>query len=102
MKIEQLIVQYLYSHKKVTFQGIGTFKLDPSVALPAENEKDKDFVMPENAFQYEYNLKAEEDEGLVQYIVQHTRKILPLASADLESYAILAKQFLNIGKPLRN
>ncbi len=101
MKIEQLIVQYLYSHKKVTLQGIGTFKLDPSVALPAENEKDKDFVMPENAFQFEYNLKAEEDEGLVHYIVEHTRKILPLASADLDSYAILAKQFLNIGKPLR-
>jgi hypothetical protein len=101
VKIEQLIVQYLYSHKKVTLQGIGTFKLDPSVVLPAENEKDKDFVMPENAFQFEYNLKAEEDEGLVHYIVEHTRKILPLASADLDSYAILAKQFLNIGKPLR-
>lgn len=100
MKIEQLIVQYLYINKKVTLQGIGTFKLDPSVVLPNENDKDKDFVMPENAFQFEYNLKAVEDDGLVNYIVQHTRKILPLASADLDSYAILAKQFLNIGKPL--
>lgn len=100
MKIEQLIVQYLYLNKQVTLQGIGTFKLDPSVVLPAENDKEKDFVMPDNAFQFEYNLKAEEDNGLVNYIVQHTRKILPLASADLDSYAILAKQFLNIGKPL--
>lgn len=100
MKIEQLIVQYLYSNKQVTLQGIGTFKLDPSVILPAENDKEKDFVMPENAFHFEYNLKAEEDNGLINYIVQHTRKILPLASADLDSYAILAKQFLNIGKPL--
>ncbi|MBC7889273.1 MAG: hypothetical protein H7Z13_15455 [Ferruginibacter sp.] len=100
MKIEQLIVQYLYISKQVTLQGIGTFKLDPLVVLPAENDKDKGFEMPENAFQFEYNLKAGEDEGLVKYIVQHTRKILPLASADLDSYAILAKQFLNIGKPL--
>lgn len=100
MKIEQLFVQYLYINKKVTLQGIGTFKLDPSVALPAENDKDKDFVMPENAFQFEYNLRAQEDEGLVKYIVEHTSKILPLASSDLDSYAILAKQFLNIGKPL--
>ncbi|MEO6734601.1 MAG: hypothetical protein ABIN01_25495 [Ferruginibacter sp.] len=100
MKIEQLLVQYLYINKKVTLQGIGTIKLDPSVILPAENDKDKAFVMPENAFEFEYNLKAEEDTGLVQYIVQHTTKILPLASADLDSYAILAKQFLNIGKPL--
>jgi len=100
VKIEQLFVQYLYSNKKVTLQGIGTFKLDPAVVLPAENDKDKDFVMPENAFQFEYNLKAEEDPGLVKYIVEHTSKILPLASADLDSYAMLAKQFLNIGKPL--
>jgi len=100
VKIEQLIVQYLYIKKQVTLQGIGTFNLDPSVALPAENEKEKDFVMPENAFQFDYNLKATEDPGLINYIVEHTRKILPLASADLDSYAILAKQFLNIGKPL--
>ena len=100
MKIEQLVVQYLYGTKKVTLQGIGTFKLDPSVVLPAENDKEKDFVMPENAFEFEYNLRAGEDEGLIQYIVQHTSKILPLASADLDSYVMLAKQFLNIGKPL--
>ncbi len=100
MKIEQLIVQYLYSTKKVTLQGIGTFNLDPSVVLPAENDKEKDFVMPENAFEFEYNLKSVEDEGLITYIVEHTRKILPLASADLDSYVMLAKQFLNIGKPL--
>ncbi len=99
MKIEQLIVQHLYNSKKVTLQGIGTFRLNPSVLLPAD-DKDKNFVMPENAFEFEYNLKAGEDEDLINYIVKHTRKILPLASADLDSYVILAKQFLNIGKPL--
>jgi hypothetical protein len=100
VKIEQLIVKYLYLNKQVTLQGIGTFRLDPAVLLPAGNEKEKDFVMPENALHFEYNLKAGEDEGLVRYIVQHTSKILPLASSDLESYSMLAKQFLNIGKPL--
>ena len=99
MKIEQLIVQHLYISKQVTLQGIGTFRLDPSVILPA-NDKEKDFIIPDNAFKFEYNLRAEEDEALIQYIVQHTRKILPLASADLDSYVMLAKQFLNIGKPL--
>lgn len=100
MKIEQLIVQYLYSNKRVTLHGIGTFILDPAVSLPSENEKDKENVLPENAIQFEYNLKATEDDGLVKFIVQHTNKILPLASADLDSYVMLAKQFLNIGKPL--
>jgi len=98
VKIEQLIVQHLYKTKSVTLQGIGTIHLNTSVIIPASNEKD--FVMPENAFAFEYNLKAPEDESLIEFIVQQTRKIRPLATSDLESYSILAKQFLNIGKPL--
>ncbi|MFN8244987.1 MAG: hypothetical protein U0T56_01200 [Ferruginibacter sp.] len=29
-----------------------------------------------------------------------TRKIKPLATSDLESFTMLGKQFMNIGKPL--
>lgn len=98
MKIEQIIVQYLYANKQVTLQGIGKFRLNTQVSMP--NVADKDFTMPENAIQFEYNLRTLEDEGLIDFIVQHTRKIKPLASSDLDSYITLAKQFLNIGKPL--
>ena len=95
-----MIVQYLYTTKKVTLQGIGTITLDPSILLPLGNEKEKDIVMPENAFQFNFNPKATEDLELVTYIVQHTGKMYQLASSDLDSYVTLAKQFLNIGKPL--
>lgn len=98
MKIEQLIVQYLYKNKEVTLQGIGKFKLSPDVAIPEDNEKE--FAMPQNAILFEYNIKSIEDTGLIDYIVQQTRKIKPLATSDLDSYIILSKQFLNIGKPL--
>ena len=95
-----MLVQYLYNTKKVTLQGIGTITLDPSVPLPLGNEKEKDIIMPENAFQFKFNPKETEDSELVKYIVQHTGKMFPLASSDLDSYVTLAKQFLNIGKPL--
>lgn len=98
VKIEQLIVQHLYKQKEVTLQGIGTIRLNPDVVLPADTEKD--FTMPDNAFGFQYNLKAGEDEALIDHIVQQTRKMKALASSDMESYAMLAKQFLNIGKPL--
>jgi hypothetical protein len=98
VKIEQIIVQYLYANKEVTLQGIGTFRMNPQIVIPSGN--DKDFIIPENAIQFEYNLRATEDEGLINFIVQHTRKIKPLATSDLDSYIALAKQFLNIGKPL--
>src|SRR6476619_97240 len=99
MKIEQLLVQHFYIAKQVTLQGIGTFTLSPDFIVPAET--DKDIVLPENAVSFQYNPRATEDEALIDYIVQQTRKIKPLASADLESYLVLGKQFLNIGKPFK-
>lgn len=97
MKIEQVLVQQLYNSKKITLQGIGSFSLDSSVSLPADS--DKGFVIPENAISFHYDPKAGEDEALIEAIVQHTKKIKPLASADLDSFLMLGRQFLNIGKP---
>jgi len=98
MKIEQLIVQFLYKNKKVTLQDIGIFYLSPDIIIPEDS--DKETVLPENAIRFEYNTKAAQDEDLINYIVQQTRKIKPLATSDLESFTILGRQFMNIGKPL--
>ncbi len=99
MKIEQLLVQHFYNTKKVTLQGMGTFTLSPDFVIPMEN--DKEAVLPENAIFFQYDPKADEDDALITFIVQQTRKIKPLASADLDSYLTLGKQFLNIGKPFK-
>lgn len=99
MKIEHLLVQHFYKNRQVTLQGIGTFRLSPDFVLPAEN--DKDAVIPENAISFSYDARAEEDGALIGYIVEQTRKMKPLASADLDSYLVLGKQFLNIGKPFK-
>ena len=63
------------------------------------DDADGDTLLPSDALSFEYNSKAKEDDELVSYIVQQTKKIKPLASADLDSYVTLGKQFLNIGKP---
>jgi hypothetical protein len=97
VKIEQVLVQQLYSSKKITLQGIGSFSLDSSVSLPVDS--DKGIVLPENAISFDYNPRVGEDEALINAIVQHTKKIKPLASADLDSFLMLGRQFLNIGKP---
>lgn len=98
MKTEHLIVQYLYSNKKVALQDIGTFTVSPDISI--DPESDKDFALPPDAIRFEYDPKTEPDEGLIQYITDHSRKMKALASSDLESFIILNKQFLNIGKPL--
>ena len=98
MKMEQLIVQYLYSNKKVTLQDVGSFVISSDINIPVDSEKDT--VLPENAIEFTYDPKAGVDEGLIDYIVANSRKIKPLATSDLESFISLNKQFLNIGKPL--
>lgn len=98
MKLEQLIAQYFYQNRQLTLHEIGTFTINPDVSIPAENEKD--FMLPANALQFQYDGKAGYDEGLIDYIVEHTRKIRPLAASDLDSYVSLNKQVLNIGRPL--
>ena len=98
MKTEQLIVQYLYSNKKVTLQDIGVFNITSEIVIPEDS--DKDIVLPADTIQFAYDPKAPVDDGLVAFIMESTRKIKPLAYSDLESFIILNKQFLNIGKPL--
>ncbi len=98
MKTEHLIVQYLYSNKNVSLQDIGIFTVSPDISI--DPDSDKDFALPPDAIRFDYDPKTEQDEGLIQYISDHTRKMKALASSDLESFIMLNKQFLNIGKPL--
>lgn len=97
MKIEQVLVHYLLKNKKLTLQGIGTFDLNAS--LPDTADPDKPIILPENSVTFHYDPKVTEDEGLVDFIVEHTNKIKPLAASDLDSFLSLGRQFLNIGKP---
>jgi hypothetical protein len=99
MKIEQLLVQHFYNNREVTLQGMGTFTLSADFVMPKENDKDAE--IPENAISFQYNAKAVADDTLIDFIVQQTRKMRSLAAADLDSYLVLGKQFLNIGKPFK-
>jgi hypothetical protein len=97
VKIEQVLVHYLLKNKKLTLQGIGIFELNAS--LPDTADPDKPIILPENSVTFHYDPKVTEDEGLVDFIVEHTNKIKPLAASDLDSFLSLGRQFLNIGKP---
>ena len=97
MKTDQLIVQYLYKNKTVTLQEIGTFTVSPEIII--DSASDKDFALPPDSIQYHYDPKTVADEGLIDFIRLHTRKMKALAASDLESFIMLNMQFLNIGKP---
>lgn len=98
MKIELLIAPYLLTYKTLSLQDIGTFHVTQDLVLPTE--QDKELMLPENAIRFDYNPRAGQDDAFIKYIMEQTRKIKPLATSDLESFTMLGKQFMNIGKPL--
>lgn len=98
MKLENLLASYLYQHKKLDLPGIGTFELSGLSFIQDESNKHTNISHPIRFIQ---NVISEPGDHLIEYIKAHTGKMKALAMADLESYLILSKQFLNIGKPFR-
>ncbi len=97
MKIEQILILHLYDKKQITLQGIGTFKLDPSFSLPEHS--DKKIIFPNDVITFEYDPKVTEDALLIDAIVQHTKKIKPLATSDLDSFLMAGKELLILNNP---
>ena len=98
MKVEQLIVQFLYKNKKLMLQSIGEFAFISESSVSDIDQTN--YYFPEGSIRFSYNPRCLEDEDLISYIMSQTGKIKPLASSDLDSYIVLSKQFLNIGKPV--
>jgi hypothetical protein len=98
LKIDQALIFYLLRHKELPLQGIGIFKLEGNIAEPAD--PGKPIVIPADAISFTYNPRVAEDPDLIAFISETTGKIKPLASADLDSYLTIGRQFINIGKPM--
>lgn len=97
MKFDDLLAQYLYEHKTLQLQGIGSFELDK--AVNTNHEQDKGIYYPIEGLAFTYNTKEVTPEELITFLVKKLGKITPLVRSDLDSYLSNIKQFLNIGKP---
>jgi hypothetical protein len=96
LKVDHLLAQYLYKHKRLSLYGIGIFTLDDSAVFPDESAKVKTQI---EGVSFISKSSATLDDSLIEYIKSETGKMKALAEADLDSYVALAHQFLNIGKP---
>lgn len=96
MKISDLLSQYLYQQKELVLEGFGVFHLDPTVNVQDAKE-------PQQVYQgitFENNNKAKTTPELIDFLVQHSGKMRPLAISDLEAFLTTGRELLNIGKPL--
>lgn len=97
VKIPTLLAQYLYSNQRLELPGLGSFLLDTSALSALQHSKQRTAVL--EGVSFETNLSLKESPDLIAFIAEKTGKMIPLASADLESHLELAQQFLNMGKP---
>lgn len=97
MTFEELLVKYIYQHKKVSLEGFGTVTL--SAAVPDTEMIHKNRHIAVEGISFEHNLKAVTDENFVVFFAQQKGKIKPLAMSDIESHLQLARQLMNIGNP---
>jgi hypothetical protein len=95
VKIQEILSQYLYKEKTLTLPGLGRFDLNPSVNIYDLKEEG----WPADTISFTSNRNAVLDEGLLQFLMQQTGKMKPLAMSDLESYVSNGMQLINIGKP---
>lgn len=96
MKISDLLCQYLYQNKELVLEGFGVFHLDQSVNTVDAKE-------PQQAYQgitFENNIKSKTPAPLVDFLVQQSGKMRPLAISDLEAFLTTGRELLNLGKPL--
>jgi hypothetical protein len=96
MKISDLLCQYLYQNKELVLEGFGVFHLDQSVG-PVDSKE------PQQAYQgitFENNIKAKSPIPLIDFLVQQSGKMRPLAISDLEAFLTTGRELLNLGKPL--
>ncbi|MFI5133966.1 MAG: hypothetical protein ACHQEB_06500 [Chitinophagales bacterium] len=98
MKIAQLLVQYLFTHKRLDLPRIGIFHVE--IIVNTEQETGKQGKPTETriiSFQNDPSIR--EAPELIDFISSQTGKMKPLAAADLNSHLEIAQQFLNIGRP---
>lgn len=98
MRIAELLTEFLYTQKYLHIQGIGTFTLDPSLAVPEPTDKNIELFLQQ--IQFAQVPITQNDDALIDFIRSKTGKIRPLAIADLDSLLSEYKGFLNLGKPL--
>jgi len=99
MKVEPLIVSYLELNKKVAIESIGHFVFDGRTKTES-SESEYEYPFEDGSVTFYCDKNEKSDSGLIDFIIQESGKIRPLATSDLESFSMLGKQFLNIGKPM--
>jgi hypothetical protein len=94
---EQILLLYLYNHKKVSLNLFGTIVLEGSIPEPELIRKEK--VMPVDGLKFTFDPNVTTDEEFIKFYAYEKGRILSLSTSDIEVQLSMARQIVNIGNP---
>lgn len=94
---EQILLIYVYQHRKVSLQEFGTIELTQLVPDAEVIKKEK--ALPIQGLEFKHQPSVQTDPEFVTFYAEQKGRIRPLASSDIDMYLLQAKQIVNIGNP---
>ncbi len=97
MTFEQILLIYIYKHKKVNLHEFGTLEMKDAIPEPELLKKEKSIRIEGLSLDYKPN--KETDSDFVDFFADQKGRIRPLAASDIDMFLSQVKQIVNIGNP---
>lgn len=97
MTFEQILLLYLYTHRKVSLNLFGTIELDNAIPDPDTVKKER--TLPVEGLKFSFDPQIATDEEFIKFYAYEKGRILSLSSSDIEAQLGMARQIVNIGNP---
>lgn len=97
MTFDQILLLYVYQHKKISLNLFGTIELGG--AIPDAEIIRKEKQMPIEGLKFTFDPHVVTDESFIHFYASEKGRIIPLSASDIEAQLLMARQIVNIGNP---
>lgn len=97
MTFDQILLLYLYQHKKISLNLFGTIELEGTIPDAEIIRKEKQISIEGLKFTYDPHVVT--DEAFINFYASEKGRIIPLSASDIEAQLLMARQIVNIGNP---
>ncbi len=97
MTFDQILLLYIYQHKKISLNLFGTIELEGAIPDPEIIRKEKQ--MPIEGLKFTFDPNVVTDEAFLHFYASEKGRIIPLSASDIEAQLLMARQIVNIGNP---
>jgi len=94
---DQILLLYVYQHKKISLNLFGTIELEGTIPDPELIRREKQ--IPIEGLKFTFDPHVITDEAFTHFYASEKGRIIPLSASDIEAQLLMARQIVNIGNP---